>query len=403
MEKLPVLDKPVEKHIEEKPDKINPEDTELKENEPEEEELKLRKISGQAAFEMMYEEKSIFPPEIQAILEKKKSGEKLTSEEISAFDLKRNQWWEQKFGSSFVERWQSEEEKLKRGEFLIQRRKYRAEKLGKQKEEIMEKLMLALKNLDIGEPVEQFRQQDRRVLYFDEESNRYFTLRRGVSYYLGIGDILSDYAWKIRYMPDGEMIKPEYRRIAKRILINEARRDLEKLYDLELSRRERVSRAVLPKKLKSVQKLGVIAEVMATEVLSRISVNNDLNFITERANVLEDSRYKYDFKVRSRKKKRGVGIGGAEDIEDRIKKIGIQFTINSFLTDRKKGAVAEVKEKYKNSLPVDDIILIKMDTAPIFSAFRKWIKSKKSSGGPEQFLPEWFKKDLLEKVTEGLF
>jgi len=98
----------------------------------------------------------------------------------------------------------------------------------------MEQLHGALRNLDKGEPVEEFRDETRRVVYFDEESRQYFAEEDGSRKILGIGDIVSDYAWGIKYVPDGDMVEPAYRIITKKILVNETRRDLEETHNLEL-------------------------------------------------------------------------------------------------------------------------------------------------------------------------
>lgn len=86
MEKMPIIEqKPLEEKIKQQDDK-----KETREQKEESEEERYRKISAQATFEMMYEERNIFSPEIQAILEKKKRKENFVSEEKSAFDLEMN-------------------------------------------------------------------------------------------------------------------------------------------------------------------------------------------------------------------------------------------------------------------------------------------------------------------------
>src|SRR3989344_7508647 len=94
-----------------------------------------------------------------------------------------------------------------------------------QKKEKMNLLHLSIQNLDRGEPIDELRDETRKVVYFDEGNQQYFIEKRGKRKTIGIGDIMSDYAWGIKYVPDGEMIEPAYRALAKRILTNETRRD----------------------------------------------------------------------------------------------------------------------------------------------------------------------------------
>ena len=99
---------------------------------------------------------------------------------------------------------------------------------------------------------------------------------------------------------------------------------------------------------------------------------------------------------------RGVGIGEDEEINRRIKKIGIQFTINALSKGKKERVILKAKKRYAGELPVDDIILVKIPTYKFSDAYTRWLKKGKPSGGPEQFLSEELKRELLEAVTQGL-
>ena len=300
-----------------------------------------------------------------------------------------------------------------------QKTETKLKKLTKQKKEKTLKLYRALANLDKGEPVDEFRDEMRRTIFYDEDSSNYFILEAGTKKDLNIADILSDYAWGIKYVPDGEMVEPAYRIIAKRILTNEVRRNLESIYDEELTVRFKIDGgirrvidrvfekdwfAILTNKdLKTPIAVlaGVVAEAMARELTNRLSYKQNLSFFVERANTLEDNKYKYDFKIRTTITRRGVGVGDEAEVKKRIKKIGVQFTIIS-KNRGKIQQVMEAKKQYASELPVDDIVLIRINSFEFANAYTRWLKEGKPSGGPEQFLSEELKQQLLEAVMQGL-
>lgn len=248
---------------------------------------------------------------------------------------------------------------------------------------------------------------------FDEENERYYVLENEKPKYLEVADILSDYAWGIKYVPDGEMIEPAYRRLAKRVLVNETRRDLEGLYDKELIYKDKKVAGKTPLEIteknwigrKFNADLGILAEIMARELLARITASEKLNFVVERADAFEDGVYKYDFKVRSLIKLRGVGVGDEEEINSRIKKLGIQFTISKKISSKRLDleGVRVISRLPGEKLPVDDIVLCRVKTPEFGNAFDRWLAEGKPSGGPEQFLSDDIKEKLVQALTDRLF
>src|SRR3989338_2171009 len=296
------------------------------------------------------------------------------------------------------------------------------EKLATQKRDRLEALRLAIKKLDEGGLVKEFEDRTRKVIYFDEENQQYFLEERGQRKNVGMGDIVSDYAWGIKYVPDYEIIGPAYRTLAKRILTNETRRDIESIYDRELVKTYIEGGIMLGGKqsLHSVERgwkkwryspqgkgvmfLGFIAEIAVRELLNRVALNNKLDFTVLRTSIVEDSIYKYDFKIRVHQGNRGVKIK-QEGIKYGKKKneIGIQFgLIRPKYSKKKAEVIKNVKEKFRDRLPVRDILLITMQTEEFAHAFNKWLELGEPSGGPEQFLSPELKKAILKAVTEKL-
>ena len=296
------------------------------------------------------------------------------------------------------------------------RRLRRVEELSLVKKQKMESLHHAIQNLDNGEPVDEFRDETRRVVFFDEDTGQYFIEDGDKKKIIGIGDIISDYAWGIKYVPDGQMTEPSYRTLAKRILSNEARRGIEDIYDKELGKTT-TGGSISPKQpLSQIESqwgkwknrpegllwLGFIAETAVRELLNREAINNKLNFAVLRANAKEDSIYKIDFKIHVYQRSRGVRVKQKEP-KNAGSKVGIQFgLIEPRFARRKAEKIKQIKEKFGKELPVKDILLIAIQTKEFADAFNKWLELGKPSGGPEQFLSRDLKIELLKAVTKNL-
>lgn len=292
----------------------------------------------------------------------------------------------------------------------ITRRELRLTRLKSKKEGEMERLRLVLKNLDAGEPIEEFRDKTRRVIYFDEERKQYFTEENGQKKYLGIGDILSDYAWDIKYAPTEEMTQPAYRALTKRILTNEARRNIEHIYDRELAAREGGGLSIRPDLNKIVRNLeknprtGFVAEVMVKEILARVAANFRLKFSVTNANIFEDNIYKYDFKIRTQRKSRGVDVEGegVSNTKTKIERVGFQLKVKHKTREVSRQVLGPRHYNKGVAEIVDEVLILTIRTNEIDEAFKKWLKKDRPSGGPEQFLSSELKKAILKAVTEKL-
>lgn len=264
----------------------------------------------------------------------------------------------------------------------------------------IKELHQAIQNLDNGEPVNEFRDKTRRIVYFDDESQQYFIEKNGARKNLGIGDIVSDYAWGIKYVPDGEMIEPAYRTIAKRILANEARRELEEIRDEELQSmgladsRFKISLQKL-KELRheiSFQFVGGLAEIEVRELLTRLSLNMGLNFVVLRADAQEDTRDKYDFKIRVKRRVRGIEVEPKN-----IKSIGFQLKTKF---DQKSTETIKYAPGHKRL--VEEVIKLTVPSKKIKETIRRWVEAGSPPGGPEQFLSRDLQVGILKAVTNGL-
>lgn len=277
-------------------------------------------------LEIIVNAREEFSDDFKVILDKKLKKGNLSPKEQSDFDLELNKWWKENFGVNFSQRTLSAQ-KTEKGKQETEKKNSKLTELGIKKKEEMVRLHQALTNLDAGEPVNEFRDETRRVVYFDEENNQYFVEEGGIRKNIGIGDITSDYPWGIKYVPDGEMTEPTYRTLTKRILVNETRRELERIHNSELIRQRSYrsstdsfnrmwprfkevfkgdDKETVEKKLEEI--IGWIIEVIVREFLSRISLNLGLNLVVSRVTAEEDADYKYDFKIRVKHRTRGVDV-----------------------------------------------------------------------------------------------
>lgn len=264
--------------------------------------------------------------------------------------------------------------------------------------------------------------RNRIRLFYDEKDKIYYvTDGGGNKKELGLGDILADYAWGLGYDVDASVPEKIRRLVRRRIAVNEARRDIENIFDKELgavygipsgvgSMGEKELEEVYFIKDKSGHIEGLLAEKIAREFLTRLSINNSrLDFVVERANAVEDTQLKYDFKIRRRLGLRGVAL---EDINlsrdkwvEEKRRVGLQWTLG-----HGKGKKKQIEEAIRTAesltnpfikRKVDDIVLVKIPFKGFIDCFDKWIQSGKQAGGPEQHLTHDIKEAIIIGATKG--
>lgn len=383
--------------------------------------------------EILIQAKEEFPEEIKEIVEKSQRGEKLKTGDFNRLDAFSQRWFRETFGVALKKKQPISKEPLPKEE--VARRKKQSkeaeeknrkkkkqpqlQELAKQKNNKMKQLHNALINLDAGESVEEFIDETRRVVYFDDENQQYFVEESGERKNIGIGDIVSDYAWGIKYFPDSRMADATaYRTLAKRVLVNETRRDIEKIHNSELIilRPYRASAdsfaRIWPRVKEAFEKTGTgvakqqliekllgdvegwIIEVAVRELVSRLSLNTKLDFVVSRATVEEDADYKYDFKVRVKRRLRGVDVQSKN-----ISSAGFQLK-SEF--NRMGAGLSSRQTKKGVTKVVDEILTLKVPSKDFRKAVKKWFEVGEPSGGPEQFLPKDLKVAILKAVTEKL-
>ena len=263
--------------------------------------------------------------------------------------------------------------------------------------------------------------EGRREITFDEARNSFFVEHNGKQKNISLGDIAADYGWGIKYRLSSSM-PPRFRRLlSKRIAVNEARRDIEDIYNKELVGRfgekfgiyktadmifggmAGVEKRINETKMQDTLK-GVVGENMAREFLTRVSIDNpELGFAVQRANAYEDTFLKYDFRLQKRFRARGI-IVEDENLKSDIKKLGVQFTVGGGLGKESKMAEGRERIKITSSFvkrPVQELALVKVQFDKLNEYFKQWVRNGKPSGGPEQYMTNEEKRQLLVKATEN--
>jgi hypothetical protein len=290
-----------------------------------------------------------------------------------------------------------------------------------QKKNTMEKLKKRLKDIDEGKNYSEQELKERRTILYDEESGRLFISFGEGWQYITLGDIAADYEWGIQYAPDESLPRTLWRRVRKLSDTVEARRSVEKIFDIELAKAERISigassvdEEFLEKrfKIEGENMSGYIAEKIARNILRRIQYNNsNLGLVVENSNAVEDTELKYDFKIFLSTKYRGIATKPEEMTrEEYIKQkrnLGIQFTTGAISPGKEKktekGRKRLHQERYSRLLKraVDDIIIVHTRRMGAASSFKKWLDEGKPPGGPEQYLSREKKLELLKQVVSG--
>jgi len=268
----------------------------------------------------------------------------------------------------------------------------------------MQKLKLEIKELD--KPAEEREEGENRGEYlvkYDAESGEFYVKHNKQKVKLTLGDIIADYAWGIKYVPDKNMPEKLYYRLKKRIETNEARRDIEKIHNQELIKTEH-----LPDYAKKFRQeghqAGKLAEKMVCELMTRLQFLPGMEFQIQRATVEEDIVKKYDFKILIRQHKRGVRMEGGEAEEITSKKLAIQFTIshNKNKLREKRRQLREIREEIAENSDVDDIVLVRVDLNQAQEIFDRWMAMGRPPGGPEKLIDSGHKKEIFQGITQGM-
>lgn len=311
-------------------------------------------------------------------------------------------------------------------------KKVAAKRFELEKRKAMAALHADFVNLDAEKELSIDKDEKRREVYYNNDSKNLFVEDKfGNKKDITLGDLVGDYAWGIRYKPNGDIPKVLRRKIAKTLLVNEVKNKVGQIYDNELVDIYQVSHGsttipieFLEKKTLELQNQvriraqigGVLAEKMITEFLTRLEYNNpELGMKVEKANALEDTVLKYDFKIFLRKR-RGIALESEDmprkEFVENKRNLGIQFTTmmhgHGPQFEKKEASVLAAKQKlgdFENYVKkqVEDVVLVRIAKLGDFGVFyKRWLEEGKPSGGPEQYMNRDEKLEIFKKTTSGL-
>lgn len=290
---------------------------------------------------------------------------------------------------------------------------------------VMHKLASRLAEIDQHIDYPESEHQFRRVVLYNEETKEpYVVTKDGQIHPFDIDNITTDIDWGVVYRPDANMPSLLWRSIRKRMDIAEARRDIEGIFNEELAKTEGVSLpttsisgAWLEQHFKPNDPsiAGIIAERMAKNALHALGhQHKEMGLKVENSNAFEDAALKYDFKIALPNITRGVattplGLDREEYVATK-RNVGVQFTIsqNHGVLAKKEGQIktarARIEEEEMTQYtkrPVSDIVLVSL-RFDASKRYEQWLSEGKPPGGPEQYISDDEKGELLKKITEGL-
>lgn len=346
----------------------------------------------------------------------------LLPEKVKEVIIRINQ--ENKFGLAYSE----EGEDFR----IFIRKKVAAKRFELEKRKIMAELRADFVALDAEKDLSIDKDKERGVVHYNKDSNSLFVEDGGGNKKdITLGDLIGDYAWGIKYKLESDFPKVLRRKIAKTLLVNEVKNKVGQIYDNELVNIYQIALGTigipvefLEKRTKEIQdpmKLrlqigGVLAEKMVTEFLTRLEYNNpELAMRVEKANALEDTVLKYDFKILLRKR-RGIALESEDmprkEFVENKRNLGIQFTTmlhgHGPQFEKKEASVVGAKQKLGDfesyiKKQVEDVVLVRIAELGNFGVYyKRWLEEDKPSGGPEQYMGREEKLEIFRKVTSGL-
>jgi hypothetical protein len=213
--------------------------------------------------------------------------------------------------------------------------------------------------------------------------------------------------WNVNYKLNHESVP---RTVQKRFVVEQARRKLQDLLDLQISTTESTSNrfdykmrsayeGLRQSHLEGREGIGQIAERMVRTYLEKLTYNSpDLDFSIERSDAHQDVEEKIDFLIHRKIRNRGVRVEVPNGKHDE----GIQFTVNDRpeIQEHKRQQINRVREEVKKQEHIDDIVLVTMPSHEFADAYRAWVQHK-TPGGPEQMWDGQTKEHIFRGVLQG--
>lgn len=223
-----------------------------------------------------------------------------------------------------------------------------------------------------------------------------------------VGEIMTDAEWNIFYHLDK---KTTPRALLKKYFLERTKHELGQLLDFQIIASERASRLVDPFKKGAYgalemarksntlfQQSGFIAESMVKNMLRKLAYDVGADFDIIVGDVFQDVEQKIDFIIHKKKKFRGVSV----EASDKVRDIGIQFTINPNVREHK---LEQIRRAKRNMLSREDVGEIVLVTIPLQSAnalMHEWQAMGMPAGGPDKLLARRGAKYIVYELLSNI-
>ncbi len=268
------------------------------------------------------------------------------------------------------------------------------------KQEIMTALRAELRRIDAREKKEvgdgqRFVRMEGEQIVWDRG--------KGDSVKMTLGELLTDGEWGMEYVLDVESIP---RQIQKQYAVGEAKRQLLSLLNEQLVLAETGRSDVDPLRAKAFEgnldlerkkpAPGFIAERGVGNFLKKLSIDLGVDIEVVDATVYHDVVQKVDFMVKIGSQNRGVDVDTSES-----QFVGFQFTTDTRSQTRyvKNKMIRRAKNKYLDSMPVDDILLVVVPMQNAKQSYGAWNAGGQMPGGPDAY----WSKEVRELVMRHVF
>jgi len=279
----------------------------------------------------------------------------------------------------------------------------------KEKQLIVEQLKEKLACLDNPDCRNEGEKEDRPAKFDDLEDAFTYEDDKNVKREATFGEIMTDMDWGIYYHLDERSVP---RLMVKKYLVERAKNNLRKLLDIQIIKSE--TEGNISHKLrkeayltlfrekasgKEKKKAGFISEKMVKNILKKMNIDADAPFQVKESDVFQDVDQKIDFIIHRKEKKRGVRVEESETIKD----VGIQFSINPGVTEKKKEQVERAKKELKNENGnINDIVLVIFPIKIAAELREKWEKGGRLAGGPDKYLGRDMRKKIFTDLIKNI-
>lgn len=271
-----------------------------------------------------------------------------------------------------------------------------------QKAALMQELHAAFAKVDRDEPVE--RDTEDAVMVYGNPDGTYEAIMHNHPVPLTKGELYTDGEWGMSYALDPQTTSHAVR---KRYLIEDTKRSLRTLFNTQLLTNEAGKISRMPGGNRFFKKMlegeihegsGNIAEKMVRTFLARVSIDHDVDFTIEAADVIQDTKDKVDFIIHRKSHDRGVRVAEEERAD-----VGIQFTTDTReeTIKHKHDQMNAVRDRVRQKGYVDDTVLVAIPLSMTRALYEKW-QANPTPGGPASLWVAQIKEQVLRGVLADI-